>query len=145
MGGAWNISDGENERLFVLSAPLKEPFPPPLSTALSGERPVIKGRSTHLQGGIITGGEPGGRAISRGGEKKKTKDELTKNTSMRCKNSIRDLGKERGNEEMGEGLHAEVFFSSCVWGSVFLFFRPRWWRAEASRKMRNMSECEVLA
>ena len=32
---------------------------------------------------------------------------------MKCKDSIRDLGKERRNE-MGEGLNSEMFFSSCV-------------------------------
>lgn len=41
---------------------------------------------------------------------------------MRCKNSIRDRGKERGSEEMGEGLHSEAFFSSCVGGSESFCF-----------------------
>lgn len=31
-----------------------------------------------------------------------------------------------------------------VWvGQVFLFFSP-WWRAESSRKVKNMADCVIL-
>lgn len=79
--------------------------------------------------------------LFKGREERKHKDELTQNTEMRCKNSIRDLGKGRGDEDAAEGWDSEVFFSSPVGGSESLFFSPWWWRAEGSRKVGNMGEC----
>lgn len=58
---------------------------------------------------------------------------------MRCKNSIRDIGKGRGNQE---GRDGEAFFLSPVGGSESFCFSVLGGggSAEGSRKVRNLGE-----